>query len=114
MICPYCHKEFSAKEEKMRSLQENKYYWGVIVKILSSELGYTRDETHEILKELFLRELKFLKTKDGVEEVWITKSTTKLSVGEFEDYLSEIRQWASMALGIYLPLPRESEDPDGN
>jgi len=107
MKCPYCLKEFSAKDAKIRSTPENKYMWGVVVEILSNELGYSKNEMHEILKGLFLREPRHIKAKDKVKEVWITKSTTELTVAEFEDYMSEIRQWASIEMGIFIPEPNE-------
>jgi len=109
MICPYCKKEINIKELRLRSLPENKYYWGVIVKILSDELGYTTNEVHEILKQRFISKVVFLKTKDAVKEMRIPQSTTKLKTVEFEEYLSSIRQWASMELGIYIPTPNEIE-----
>ena len=105
--CPYCLKEFTGKEAKIRSTPENKYYWGVVVEILSDELGYSKNEIHEILKGMFLSDVKFLKTKNGVKEARIPKSTTELTTAEFENYLSEIRQWAIMELGILIPEPNE-------
>ena len=112
MKCPRCNAEINLKELKYRSTPENNYYFGVVIDILSNELGYTKMELHELLKSMFLRQTKYLKTKDGVREVSVIKSTTSLSVGEFEDYLSAIRQFASISLGIYLPLPNEGESID--
>ncbi len=91
----------------MRSLPQSKYYFGVVVKIISDELGYTREEVHEICKQMFLSEIIFLKTKKGVRQIRVPKSTTELKTVEFEEYLSSIRQWASMELGIYIPTPNE-------
>lgn len=107
MKCPYCQKEINLKEYKMRSLPENRYYFGVVLKILSDELGYSVNEVHELTKQMFLSEVIFLKTKEGVKEIHIPKSTTNLKTVEFEEYLSSIRQWASMELGIYIPTPNE-------
>lgn len=107
MICPHCKGIVDLKEMRLRSQPQSRYYFGVIIEILSNELGYTKNECHEILKELFLKTLKHLKTKNGVKEVWITKSTTNLTTIDFEEFLSQIRQWASIELSIYLPLPNE-------
>ena len=107
MKCPYCKKEFLTKQATLRSIPENKYYWGVIVEILSDELGYSKFETHEILKEKFLREPKFIQTKEGMIEIWIPKSTASLSTTEFEGFLADIRGWAVADLGIVIPLPKE-------
>jgi hypothetical protein len=107
MICPHCKKEISIKEQRIRSLPQSKYYWGVCVEILSGELGYTKNETHEILKQLFLSEVKLIQTKEGIEEIRVPKSTTELDTVDMEKYLSDIRQWASLSLGIYIFLPNE-------
>ncbi|MAF42610.1 MAG: hypothetical protein CMI54_00385 [Parcubacteria group bacterium] len=88
------------KYKKPRSNEENRYYRGVIVKILADELGYSHEEMHEILKE------KFLKVHDD-KFTW-TQSTAKLSTVEFEDLCKKVRMWASAELQIYIPLPNEA------
>ena len=107
--CPNCGIEINYRDAQIRSIPENKFYWGVVVDILSNDLGYPKNEIHEILKEMFLREPKYIKTKEGVKEVWITKSTAKLTVPEFEAYIEEIRVWSAMNLGIMIPEPNENE-----
>lgn len=86
-----------------RSDQQNRYYWGVVVKILSDELGYFSDEMHELLR------IKFLKRELVLNEVIYTigSSTTKLSTKEMEEYLEDIRRWAAIELNILIPLPNE-------
>ena len=91
------------KFKKERSLQQNKYYWSVVVPLISSELGYTREEMHEVLKSLFLKDHINFKGENLV----IIRSTTDLKTDEFENYLSEIRIWASKELSIYVPEPNE-------
>lgn len=107
MKCPFCNKEFLTKQAIIRSTPQNKYYWGVVVELLSTDLGYSKFEIHEILKWKFLREPKYIKTTEGVQEIWIPKSTTKLTTKEFEKYMTEIRDWALIDLNIVLPLPNE-------
>jgi hypothetical protein len=89
------------KQKAARSNNQNSYYWGVCLEILSNHLGYTADEMHEILK------FKFLKTvKADMEYI---KSTTKLNTAEFEEYLTKIKQWAAAELNCYIPDPNECE-----
>jgi hypothetical protein len=110
MKCPHCLKEFTARDAKIRSTPENRYYWGVCVDILSLELGYSPQEIHIMLKQKFLTYPLYLKLKDKVEEVFITRSTASLNTVDFEDYLSNIRVWASSDLGIFIPEPNEVID----
>ena len=91
-IKPYC---------RTRSLEQNKYYWGVIVMILGNELGYCKDMMHEALTRKFLSH----------EEKGLTfvKSTSELSTKEMNDYIEQIKQWAIDFCGIVLPEPDEVE-----
>lgn len=94
--------------KKIRSNEENRYYWGIVVALISECTGFTPDEVHEILKHQFLRKQVFYPTEGGVALGFdITKSTTELTTVEFEKYLSDIRQWASEVLSCYIPLPNE-------
>ena len=42
------------KDYPQRSGQQSKYYWGVIVEMISQHTGYTPEEVHELLKQRFL------------------------------------------------------------
>jgi hypothetical protein len=90
------------KERHIRSIQQNKYYHGVICKLISDHTGYTSDEVHQILAEQFLSY-----EKDGRTFV---QSTTKLKTTEFESYMEDCRRWASMELQVYIPLPNEKSN----
>jgi len=76
------------KEASSRSPQQNNYYW-FIVDLLAEDLGYTRMEMHQALKDHF--------------EVVSTKT---LTVKEFKDYIDRIIRWASMELGVVIPDPK--------
>lgn len=85
-------------KRKMRSVEQNAYYWGIVIKILCEEIGYSKDEMHDALR------MKFL-TYENVQGLPTTLSTTQLSTIEFEAYLEQIRRWASMDMGIIIPDP---------
>jgi hypothetical protein len=88
-----------------RSGNQNRYYWAVVVSVLASELGYFKDEMHDILRRKFLG---YTKPNPATgEEEWFAKSTTTLNTQEMEEYLESIRVWAINALDIYIPLPNE-------
>ena len=85
---------------KQRSNQESKYYWAVVVGLISQELGYTPEETHETLKAHFLME-----TTGKLPKII---STADLSTTAFEQYMKTIREWAAVDLNIFIPLPGEA------
>lgn len=94
------------KGRNTRSDSQNRYYWGVIVRILVNELGYFDDEIHEFLKEKFLPKKHIAL---GGYEFDVATSTSRLSTKEFEDFASKVRAWASSDLNIFIPLPNEVE-----
>jgi hypothetical protein len=87
-----------------RSGQQNKYYWGVVIKTLSDETGFTPEEMHDVLKWKFL---KYSKVLPNGEQVEVTESTTDLDTKEFEDFMEQVRRFAITELDILIPLPNE-------
>ena len=96
-----------SKKKFNRTTEQNRYYWGVVLKMISDESGYTPNEVHELLKG------EFLKTGEielgGIIKP-TTKSTTKLKTDEFEEYLEKCRRFAAINLSLVILLPNESED----
>jgi hypothetical protein len=93
------------KEKTKRSDQANKYYWAVVVKIITAEFygmatAADKDRVHEGLKRLFLLRHDAKTNLDYVE------STTRLSTAEFQEYLTQCRKWAAEQ-GINVPEPNE-------
>ena len=104
MICPRCSYDTGKKQ---RSNPENRYYWGVVVQLLSEHTGFSKDEIHEILKRKFLKDVKMVDTKKGYKEIELTRSTTELTTVEMEQFLSNIRIWASQEIDVFIPEPNE-------
>lgn len=102
-------KECGRPLTKGRSNNQNRYYRGVVVKIISEHTGFTPEEVHELLKYRFLRTYETLSTKNGDKEFERTKSTTELTTSAFEIFMSDVRMWASIELGLYIPDPNEAE-----
>lgn len=92
-----------------RSVQQNRYYWGVCLKLISESTGYTTDELHHIFKHKYLidkeraREL----VDSLIENYLPPRSTTDLDTVEFNNYLEKIKNFASLELGVYIPEPDE-------
>jgi len=84
------------KPKKQRSIPQNSYYWGVIVKLLSEHLGYYPEEIHGIIK------FKFVYTKDE-------DSTRDLSTYEFSEFTEQIIEWAAQEFNLVIPYPNEVE-----
>ena len=84
------------KQKKTRSLQQNSYYWAVIIKLLSEHTGYSADEMHGVIK------WKFVYTQDK-------SSTSDLSTFDYTVFIDEIREWAQQELDVYIPVPNEVE-----
>lgn len=91
-------------DRDQRSGRQNKYYWGVVVKLLSDHTGFSRDEMHECLRGMFL---KYQKALPNNQIVTVTQSTTDLDTKEFEDYLDEVRRFAIQELDVEIPMPGE-------
>lgn len=89
------------KPQQPRSVKENSYYWGVVIKMISDETGAYPDDVHHELKRMFL--------KQSGDKIPVLISTTDLSTVEFEDFLSKVRMWASSELGVMIPQPNECE-----
>ena len=91
------------KAEYVRTGAENRYYWGVIVRMVSDEMAVIPEEAHDFLKSLFLKEGVEIKGK----RYEIIKSTASLSIGDFEDYCEKVRQFSVNEMGLIIPLPNE-------
>lgn len=92
------------KPRKQRSDRQNRYYWGVMLAILSEHLGYEEpEELHEALK------LHFLRVEDPEKPLPGLRSTASLSTREFEEYVEKVRMFASIEYGCYIPEPNEVE-----
>lgn len=87
------------KSKRKRSLNQNRYYWGVVLKILSGHTGYTADEVHQEMARKFL-------AYDNMGKNFV-RSTTKLTTWDFEKYLESIRDWAKDEMDCHVPLPNE-------
>jgi len=99
------------KHREKRSINQNKYYWGVVIELLchgedgKGGTGYSTDEMHELVRGKFLAEEK----KVGKDIIHYSRSTTSLKTNEFETLMTKIREWASAELEIFVPLPNEVE-----
>jgi hypothetical protein len=93
-----------------RSVQANRYYWGVVVELISEHTGYTPEEVHDFLKAKFIPKRLAMAKGNGeiVDEYVLGGSTRRLNTVEFYAYCEVIRQWAIERLDVYIPTPEEA------
>lgn len=88
---------FSVVEWKSkRSHEQNSRYWALVTG-LGKHIGYTADETHDILRFKFLRNA----IEVNGERLPLLRTTTKLSTAEFTDYMDAVERFGH-ELGYYF------------
>ena len=95
------------KYRRVRSEQQNRYYFGFLIPPICKKLGYDKGEIHDILKHKCNLKIKMIETLTGVCEIHYVGSTADMETGEFEDYLRRCREWSAVTIGVYIPLPNE-------
>ena len=100
------------KAKKVRSTQENRYYWGLVIPLIKAGLKDATGESYSAEQVAGLMKTRFLMThidyiNDDVEYLDRIKSTTELSTVEMEVYLQECRTFAQEYLGVTIPMPNE-------
>lgn len=87
--------------KKIRSLNQNNYYWGVVLQIISEDTGHTPEELHDVFRKMFLSHTTkkvFGLTLDHLA------TTTDLTTVEFMNYIDRITALVGEA-GITIPPP---------
>lgn len=102
--------EVRIKSTKSRSINQNQYYWSVVVPMVYDGLraaGFdavrNKEDAHTILKSLFL---KVTEERNGVK-IEKVLSTTELTTIGFSEYLMNIFTWAFDYLNISIPEPNQ-------
>jgi len=91
---------------KNRSNNQNAYIWGVVVKLITEYTGDRDNESKQVWEQVKIK-VGHVYTEGFLKG--LGKPTKDLTTVEFEDLASRIRTWANCDLGIYIPLPNESE-----
>ena len=97
-------KPFRAK----RTIPQNAYYWGVVLKTISKETGYTPEELHEFFKRIYLKKEIVIGGKTYETSI----STRKLKTDQFSEYIEKIKGFVFLKLDLVIPEAEECE-PDG-
>lgn len=91
-----------ARETRDRSSPQNKYYWGVVIKMLSDWAGYEPEEMHEALKD------RFLAMPDARTGLRVSHSTAKMTTEKFSEYIEAVKRFAAEN-GVNIPEPGQTE-----
>ena len=92
----------------VRSIPQNKYYWGVVLKTIADHTGYTSNEIHDVCKMMH-NPIEF-KTKKGV--MTFGGSTSNMKKDEFSLYVDKIVNWAKEEMSLHIPTVQELEEQD--
>jgi len=103
------------KKKKERSLQQNAYYWGVVIPLTQTGLietgnKFSKEETHELLKYKFLQQEKV--NEETGEIFKYLGGSSELTTTQFMEYILDIQQWAAEYLNIQVPSPNEQLTAD--
>jgi hypothetical protein len=94
---------------KTRSSNENRYFHGVVLELLSDFTGHTTEELKLYLK----RKFGWIETKQVMGmTVEVPMSTADMNTADFEKFMGQIRMWASAELNCYVPEPNEVYEKD--
>ena len=105
-----------ARPKKTRSSEQNRYYWGVVVRMVCEgfqSLGNPvnpdsvedAELVHTYLKRRFLEPIRVADANGEVHELGY--STTQLSTSQMMDYIAQVQQFASEFLNVIIPDPGE-------
>jgi hypothetical protein len=105
----------SIEPSNKRSGQQNRYYWGLVIPLVTEafkDLGHelSHEETHEFLKAKFNH--KDVVNKETGEVLQVPLSTTRLSKMKFSEYVENIQRFGAMFLNINIPDPGEQMQID--
>lgn len=98
--------------ESSRSSRANRFYWGVILKLMAAESGHTAEDLHEVEKMRHLSKVvEIVNPQTGeVEEMRIAGSTARLTISEFSDYMERVMLDGAEMFGIVFPEPTKAEE----
>ena len=82
-----------------------RYYYGVVLELITKETGMDKESLDSILKSKFLYEYTML--GNNLEKCTISK--TRVTTTQFNEFLNQVVCWAAEFLGLVIPEPNEAE-----
>ena len=87
------------KEEIARTNQQSRYLFGVVYELISEATGYTKEEVHEMMKSILLKDHKEVAGK----RYTVIRSTHDLTTVEMGEYIENVKRFASTELQLNIP-----------
>ncbi len=107
--CPLGDKGLQVSWEpyrSVRSLSQNRYYWGIVVKMIADQTGSDSDSVHEDLLYECFGEEKYTGVS-GITRTRPGQRSSSMNTAEFCTYVEWCQRWAAEFLGLYIPDPGE-------
>jgi hypothetical protein len=101
------------RREDDRSLQQNRFYWGAVLKDISQQaailgVSYMPEAWHELFRRKFLGyEIEKIQVAGSKRKQVIRRlrSTSKLKVRAMSKYLDQVQAYAATELGVQFSVP---------
>ena len=87
------------KEEIARTNQQSKYLFGVVYQLISEHTGYSKEDVHELMKSIFLKDHKTVNNK----RYTVIRSTHDLNTVEMTEYIENCKRFAATELSLFIP-----------
>lgn len=100
MICPNCG---HSDDRKVRSIQQNKAYFGIGVARIAEKMGYERNIMHKALAGAFFG---FVDVRIGDEVFKVPETTTGRTTKEFMEFYEYVQKIGA-DIGVDVPNPNE-------
>jgi len=101
------------RHRKIRSNNQNSYYWGVVLPLVQHGLkdatGEVRDLEsihYQILLPLFAPKREIVNVISG-EVITERMTSSEMTTSQFMDWIMDIQKWGAEFLGIDIPDPNE-------
>lgn len=82
--------ELNAPNLKVRSVEQNRYYWGIIIRFIMKFRGWSEKQAHA-----------------WVKCTWNIETTQNLSTIKFEEIMASLRQLVFKFWGLNIPQPND-------
>lgn len=94
------------REKDRRSVEANRYYWGVVIKLIAQETGQPAQDIHDDLRDRFLRKtITYTDSAGLIREREFSRGSSGLTIAEFYDFVEQARLFAAEFFGLRIPDP---------